>query len=45
MSLPSHPAAHGERDNQEQCDQRAQATSVEAFSDCHKVARVQGLKG
>jgi hypothetical protein len=42
MGLPSHPAASGERDNQEQWDQRAQGFSVEGFSDGNKVARVQG---
>jgi hypothetical protein len=42
MDQPSHPAANGENDNQEQLDQRAQGSSLEAFSECHKVARVQG---
>src|SRR5580658_10896363 len=44
MGLPGHPAANGERENHEQCDQRAHGTSVEAFPDCHKVAGVQGRK-
>jgi len=45
IDLKRRPAANGENRNQKQCDQRAQGSSVEVFSDCHKVARVQGLSG
>ena len=44
LDQPSHPAANGENGNQKQYGQRAQGSSVEAFSECHKVARVQGRK-
>ena len=44
IDLPSYPAADGENDNQKQCDQSAQGSSVEGFLDWDKVAGVQGRK-
>src|SRR6202142_3420548 len=42
IDLPGGPANDGEYCNQEQFNERAQGSSVEAFLNCHKVARVQG---
>src|ERR1700679_2043832 len=44
VELPGDPSATGEDGKQEKRDQRAQGFSVKGFSDCHKVAGVQGLK-